>query len=39
MFSYDNSFRILNNCPMTCMKCITKHMVAIANVFSVEGII
>ena len=30
MFSYDNSFRILNNFPMTC---ITKHKFAKANVF------
>ena len=34
--SYDNSFRILNNFPMTC---ITKHKFAKANVFSVKGII
>ena len=34
--SYDNSFRILNNFPMTC---ITKHKFAKGNVFSVKGII
>ena len=36
MFSYDNSFRILNNLPMTC---ITKHMFGKANVFSGKAII
>ena len=36
MFSYDNSFRILNNLPMTCS---TMHMFAKAGVFSGKGII
>ena len=33
MFSYDNSFKILNNLPITSS---TMHMFAIANVFSGE---